>query len=763
MNVYAPLDGFADGETERLHEFSRAEILHASRLVGDGMRRTDLSVPTIHCGGCLRKIERALGALDGVESARVNLSTKRVSVLWRTDCVMPPFVQKLMDLGHEPHLEESGTDTKDKTLSDLVRALAVAGFATANIMALSVAVWSGAEPAARGMFHWVSALIALPALVYSGRVFFRSAFRALRHGTTNMDVPISVGVILAFGLSLFDTIRQGEAAYFEASVMLLFFLLIGRTLDHLMRERVRRAVTGLARLVPRAVQVVRADGRWEMLHLSDVEPGMTIVVATGERIPVDGRVVSGASELDCALVSGESMPQPVSAGMVVQAGMLNLTGPLTLSTIAAEKDSFLAEMARLMATAEAGRSTYRRIADRAAGLYTPLVHAAALASFAGWMVASSDVHRAVTIAVAVLIITCPCALGLAVPMVHVVSARRLFEHGILVKDGGALERMSEIDTVVFDKTGTLTDGRPTLVKEDTIDRDALALAAAVAAHSRHPYSRALAAAARGGSAPHGFDEVSEHPGCGLEAMSGADRFRLGRAEWALDTCPGTAGGAGPAETVLSRNGKCLAVFRFDDPLRPDGRDTVTALQKMGLAVHVLSGDRAPPVRRLARALGVDAFRAEVRPQEKVAYLESLSARGCRVLMVGDGLNDVPALAAAHASMAPATAADVGRRAADFVFLRDGLDAVLVALRLSRRANRLVRQNFLLAIAYNVIALPFAVLGYVTPLAAALAMSSSSTAVVANALRLNGNKVWRHLHRRKGAQERHVELSMETSR
>ncbi|MGE0652497.1 MAG: heavy metal translocating P-type ATPase, partial [Alphaproteobacteria bacterium] len=438
MNVHAPLDGFADGEPERLHEFSRAEILHASRVVGDNMRRTDLSVPTIHCGDCLRKIERVLGVLDGVESARVNLSTKRVSVLWRTDCVMPPFVQKLMDLGHEPHLEDSGTDTKDKTLSELVRALAVAGFATANIMALSVAVWSGAEPAARSMFHWVSALIALPALVYSGRVFFRSAFRALRHGTTNMDVPISVGVILAFGLSLFDTIRHGEAAYFEASVMLLFFLLIGRTLDHLMRERARRAVTGLARLVSRAVQVVRADGRREMFHLSNVEPGMTIVVSAGERIPVNGRVVSGVSELDCALVSGESMPQPVSAGMVVQAGMLNLTGPLTLSTIAAEKDSFLAEMARLMATAEAGRSTYRRISDRAAGLYTPLVHAAALASFAGWMVAGGDVHRAVTIAVAVLIITCPCALGLAVPMVHVVAARRLFEHGILVKDGGAL-------------------------------------------------------------------------------------------------------------------------------------------------------------------------------------------------------------------------------------------------------------------------------------------------------------------------------------
>jgi P-type Cu2+ transporter len=712
------------------------ELLLASHDIGGGMRQNDLSVPTIHCGGCIQTIEKALDSLPGVEQARVNLSARRVTIRWRADGTPPPLIETLRAVGYEAHLYDVAADSKDDAVAELVRALAVAGFAASNIMMLSVSVWSGAEPATRDLFHWISALIALPALAYSGRIFFHSAWQSLRHCQTNMDVPISIGVLLAFALSLYETIHRGPHAYFDASITLLFFLLIGRTLDHVMRERARAAVQGLARLGGRGALVIGADGGPTYLSLNEIEPGMTILLAAGERVPVDGRVLSGQSDLDCSLVSGESAPQPVCVGSMLQAGTLNLTGPLAIAATAAAKDSFLAEMLQMMEAAESGRSAYRRISDRASRLYAPVVHLSAAATFISWVAATGDVHRALTVAIAVLIITCPCALGLAVPMVQVVAARRLFERGIMVKDGGALERLAEVETVIFDKTGTLTIGAPRLVGGGPIDPDALALAAAIASYSRHPYSIALAAAgpARAG-APIAPDHVSEYPGSGLEALLGTAVYRLGRPEWALAGGESLPSGAEMASVILSKDGRCLAVFQFEDRLRSDARKAIAALVEGGLAVEVLSGDREQPVRQLASALGV-SHRSQVSPGGKTAHIV---ASGRKVLMVGDGLNDAPALVAAHASMAPASAADVGRNAADLVFLRESLLAVPQAITVARNARRLVRQNLAVAVGYNAIAMPIAIFGYVTPLIAAVAMSLSSLVVVANAMRLGGGR------------------------
>jgi Cu2+-exporting ATPase len=438
---------------------SASEILLASRVVADGLRQTDLSVPGIHCGGCIQRIEKALGSLPGVEHARVNLSTRRVSITWRSATAPPRLREALAALGYDGHLHDWSQDGKDRTLAQLIRALAVAGFAATNIMALSVSVWSGAGANTRDLFHWISAAIALPALFYSGQVFFRSAWQGLKHGRTNMDVPISIGVLLAFGMSLYDTIHHQQYVYFDASISLLFFLLIGRTLDHMMRERARVAVKGLERLAAYGATVIGDDGARIYTPTSEIAPGMTILLGAGERIPVDAVVRDGRSDVDCSLATGESAPESVTAGSPLRAGTLNLTGPLTITATAAEKDSFLAEMVRLMEAAEGGRSGYRRLADQASRYYAPFVHGAALLSFVGWMLATGDVHRATTIAVAVLIITCPCAMGLAVPMVQVVAARLLYERGIMVRDGSAMERLAEVDTILFDKTGTLTLGR----------------------------------------------------------------------------------------------------------------------------------------------------------------------------------------------------------------------------------------------------------------------------------------------------------------
>jgi Cu2+-exporting ATPase len=713
---------------------SSQEIRLASRSIGDDLRQTDLSVPTVHCAACIQTIETALGKLDQVEGARVNLSTKRVAIRWRGDEV-PPFVAALGGLGYEAHLFDHEVGDKDKTLSELIRAVAVAGFAAGNIMLLSVSIWSGAEGATRDLFHWVSALIAIPALAFAGGIFFRSAWNALRHGRMNMDVPIAVGVSLAYALSLFETINHGDHAYFDASVSLLFFLLIGRTLDHVMRERARTAVRGLSQLATRGAMVLRGDGVRDYLPVGEIEPGMQLLIAAGERIPVDGKIILGASDLDCSLVSGESTPRNVAPGEAVQAGVLNLTGALTIEATAAANDSFLAEMVRLMEAAEGGRAHYRRIADRISALYAPVVHLTAFVTFLGWMAATGDWHRAITIAIAVLIITCPCALGLAVPIVQVVAARRLFENGIMVKDGSAMERLATIDTAVFDKTGTLTLGQPRLVNASSIDPAMLATAADLAAHSRHPFSKAIAGFAVS-SSQHKFDAVTEHPGFGIEATAAGSIWRLGRRGWAgWKARTGGEGKHGYGGTVLTKNGMIVASFVFEDALRVDTRTAIDQLHNAGICVEMLSGDTAKACAEVAGVLGVDDFVPCLLPSGKVERIESLARDGHKVLMVGDGLNDTPALSAAHVSIAPATAADIGRNAADFVFLRESLLAVPLALDVSRKAGSLIRQNITIAIVYNAVAVPIAILGHVTPLIAAVAMSASSLLVIGNAMRL----------------------------
>ena len=709
----------------------------ASRDLGDGFMQTNVAVPDIHCAACIHRIETAISRLEGVENARVNLSTKRLSVRWR-EGRPPPVRETLSALGYEAHLHDDDASEKDPVLARLLRALAVAGFAAGNIMLLSVSVWAGADGATRDLFHWISALLAVPALVYSGAIFYRSAWQAVKHGRTNMDVPIAIGLTLAFGMSVYETATHGAEAYFDASVSLLFFLLVGRTLDHVMREKARGAIGNLRNLSPRGAMVIDPDGLREYRPLAELEAGTIMIVAAGERVPVDGVVTDGASELDCSLVTGESAPRPSTVGDRVQAGTLNLVQPLVIEATASAENSFLAETARLMEIAEEGRARYRLIADRAAALYAPLVHSAALLTFLGWFWMSGDWHRAMQTAIAVLIITCPCALGLAVPMVQIVAARRLFEGGILMKDGSALERLAEADTVVFDKTGTITAGVPRLADAERADPTALAVAGALAAHSRHPYSRALVrAAASLGTRQPAMSAVRETAGCGLEGIGddGA-AYRLGRASWASKASPATPAGATPgAPLTLSRDGVVLGVFRFDDAVRSGAQAAAARLREAGLDLELLSGDEADAVRRAAEAIDVAAWRAGQLPADKVERLADLARDGHRTLMVGDGLNDAPALAAAHVSMAPATAADIGRNAADFVFLHDSLLSVPRAWETAVRARTAIRQNLALAVLYNAVAVPVAVSGHVTPLLAAVAMSLSSLTVVANALRL----------------------------
>jgi P-type Cu2+ transporter len=691
-----------------------------------------LSLPGAHCAACIAGIEGALLAVPGVGSARVNLTQKRASIAaapWVTDNVVIAAVTRA---GYEAHLLDpsllSSSET-DRQGRDLLMRLGVAFFAMMNVMLLSVAVWSGASDATRDMFHWISAAIALPTVLFSGQPFFRSAITALRAGRLGMDVPISLALILASGISLFETAYSGHHAYFDAAVMLCFFLLAGRYLDHRTRALARSAAEELAALeVPRAT--VLRGGVAVVVPIADVVAGDAMRVMPGERLPADGVVTDGASELDQSLLSGESAPVAVALGAVVSAGEVNLTGPLTVRVTAAGRDSSLHRMADLVGIAESAKGAMRSLADCAARAYSPLVHILSGGAFGFWMwQTGGDLRFAVNISAAVLIITCPCALGLAVPAVVTAASGRLFRMGLLVKHGTALERLAEVDTVVFDKTGTLTLGRPEVTGLDAHPADVLAVALALAEGTAHPLGQALAAAARAaGVQPARVTALHEVPGSGVEGIWQGTRVRLGRADWCgADAVDRTA-------TYLAIGDQTHA-FCFADHLRAGADTLIAALQARGLHVMILSGDAPSAVAAIAARLAVADWQAGMRPDGKAATVAALTAAGHKVLMVGDGLNDTTALAGAHVSISPASALDAARVASDIVLLGQDMAGIADALRIAGRARRRMIENFLISGGYNVVAVPLALIGLATPLAAAAAMSLSSITVSLNALRV----------------------------
>ncbi|QGM98181.1 heavy metal translocating P-type ATPase [Methylocystis parvus] len=706
----------------------------------DGACRFEAAVDGMTCAACIGEIEQGLADLPGLDHARVNYADRRLALEWRDARFdLAAAFERLRRMGYTLHPFELAESERAEieTSRWLLRCLAIAGFAAMNIMLLSVGVWVGEgggdiDPATRDLFHGVSALIALPAAAFAGQPFFKSAFAALRAGRLNMDVPISLGVLLALAMSVYETLTHAEHAYFDSATMLLSFLLLGRFLDHAMRRKTRAVAANLAALRAPLACRLSPDGGETLAPLAKIAPGDIVLVRPGERLPVDGVVATGASQLDESLVTGETRRRAVAAGAQVYAGSLNYDGALTIRVEAANGATLLDDIERLLEKATNARSRYVRLADRVSRLYAPMVHLAALVTALFWMWRGASLHDALITAICVLIITCPCALALAVPAVQVVASGALFRAGVLLNSADAIERLAEADTIVFDKTGTLTAPEPRVVNAAEIDAKVMDIAARLARASSHPLARAVAQ-----QRPHAAAlEAREDHGLGVAAMVEGVEARLGAARFCGLERQAAEFGAFDAEVslVAFRHGDATALFKVRQTLRSDAVETIAELKARGFAIEILSGDRVEAVERVAAALRVEQWSGGLKPAEKVARLDALRAEGRKVLMVGDGLNDAPALASAHVSISPIDATQITQAAADAVFLGERLAPVVTTLDLARKSRALMRENLALSVIYNVFAVPLAMAGWLTPLIAAAAMSGSSILVTLNALR-----------------------------
>ena len=701
----------------------------------EGNKSLTILVDGVTCALCIQAIENGLSKEADVSKVHLNFGARRLHIEWDGEGRRAnDFVRIVEKLGYgiRPYDEQSAQESTRAEERFLLLCLGVAGFAMGNVMLLSVGVWStSAETmgmATRDFLHLISAMIALPAVMFSGRPFFKSAFAALKGGRTNMDVPISLALILSCGASLLEIVHHGEHVYFDSAIMLTFFLLIGRYLDFKARDHARSSAHDLLKSFQGFASVIEGT-QIRRLLIRDLKEGMMVRVAVGEKFPVDGVVHEGKGSIDTALVTGETMPRDIHVGDNVYAGTVNLSAPLVMEVTQAADHSLLSDIAALMDQAGQSSAAYVRLADKAAQLYTPVVHSMALLTFLGWIfMGQAEWQDALLTAITVLIITCPCALGLAVPVVQVLATGKLMKRGVFVKSGDALERLATIDTAIFDKTGTLTVGIPALVGE--YNPEHLKQAASLAVHSAHPLSKALVATYSGDL--YEIKNIKEHKGQGLSAVYGGHNIQIGSRSFCgnLDAAPTDS-----PEIWLRDGDKNPVQFCFEDKLREDAGEVAQQMKQNDISLTVLSGDREIVVQKMAAQVGIQNVYGEQNPVDKFRFVEGLQAGEHKVLMVGDGLNDAPVLAQADISIAPGTAIDLAQNAADIVFMGDKFAPVYETYRTARKTCILIQQNFALAVLYNLIAIPLAVMGFVTPFIAALAMSGSSLLVIANSFRL----------------------------
>ena len=722
-------------------ENGQVDVSEFAHQVDKNSFAINLMIEGLHCAACVWLIENVLKKQSAVKKARINMSTKRLYLEWSgqgkdAKNVGNDLVKLIFNLGYRliPFDAEFLEASEKKYDGSMLKALAVSGFASGNVMLISVALWANSSlqmgVATRNLLYWVSALIALPAIVYSGRIFVVSAFNSIKQSRTNMDVPIAVAIFLASIISIFEAITKGEHAYFDSVIMLIFFLLIGRYLDFSARRKAF-SITGDLMMLAGISATIILDNKHKIIASKDLQKNMILNVAMGERIAADGLIIQGKSEIDTSVITGESNPKKCQVGDEVFAGMVNLGNALQVRITKAREETLLAKIVVMVEQIETSKNYYTKIADVVSKYYTPIVHLVALITFIIWCVIGIGWHHSLLNAAAVLIITCPCALALAVPVVQIVAAGRLLKQGILIKNGEALERLNKVDTIVFDKTGTLTVGKPKLVSNSLfVSEEIMRMTASLAAKSKHPLSRALVESFKGELIDL---EVKEIPGMGLVANYNGEEMRLGNLRHCQEISSAAIQNNEELPQIFFKYQNQITTFIFQDQLRSDAKSTIKQLYNYNLIL--LSGDKESVVKSTANQLGIAKYYFEKTPDQKLEILKALKNKNKNILMVGDGINDAPSLMLADVSISPASAADISKNIADIIFQSQKLQPILETIKTAKKSSQIIKQNLAFALFYNLVAVPFAIMGYVVPLFAALAMSSSSIVVVLNALRI----------------------------
>jgi Cu+-exporting ATPase len=690
-----------------------------------------LKIKGMTCAACVRRVEKVLQRAPGVQQATVNLATETAEIELAQPVEVAALIDAVRKAGYEAEPIEPEVREQEEIARGLQLRLLISLALTVPIVVLSMFL-----PQPLPHQGWILLALTVPVQFGVALPLYKSAFGALRHGGANMEVLVLLGTLSAFFYSLALTL-QGHAhhLYYETSAVIITLVLLGRTLEARARGQAKRALESLWQLLPH--ETLRWNGvTYEPVPLSRVQAGDRLLVRTGDRVPVDGVVLEGRGWVDESPLTGESLPQERTVGDRVLSGALLTDGMLHIQAQAVGAATMLAQIAHAVAQAQAQKASIQRIADQISAVFVPIVVAIALLTLGGWYLITRDFATALVPAVSVLVIACPCALGLAVPIAMMTGATRAARAGVLIRGFEALERVRRIDTLVLDKTGTLTLGKPRLAHihtEGVPADEALRLAAGLEQAVRHPLAEAILQAARErGVEPAPVSRVEVIAGGGV--VGDEDRLLLGSPRFLREHGIETDK-AWNAPVLLAVDGQVVAGFEFtDDPL-PEVAETLGALRKAGLHIVLCSGDRAEAVQAFAQRVGIDAWHAAQSPTDKASLVRQLQAEGRRVAFVGDGINDAPALAQADLGVAVATGTQLAAENADLILLNPDLRTLLSALQVAQAIYRVVRQNLFFAFVYNTLGIPLAALGYLNPMFAALAMSLSSVSVVGNALRL----------------------------
>ena len=719
------------------------------------LRDVHLLVEGIHCAACVWLIERAMLRIAGVETAQVNLATKRLHLTWDNGPIkLSDLLRALSKVGYSavPYDSESAEGIIKKSNRAMLFRLFFAGFTMMNMMLVSIALYSGANhDEFRTFFHWIGFVLATPTLLYAGFPFYRGAWGGLRAGRLTMDVPIALGLSVTYCYSLYITLsgsKVGEV-YFDTVTNLIFVILVGRYLEGMFRHQAVSATKRLMELQPRVAIMLHGDEE-KMIPIRGVKIGERVLIKPGYKVPVDGVVVHGHSSVDESMLSGESSPVSKTVGTNVAAGTLNTSGALIVEVTATLQDTVLAKIIRLVEEAQSSKAPIQRLADSIVPWFVLATLLLAMVTFFWWNPHNFEI--ALMAATSVLIITCPCALGMATPMSIAVASGLAAKHGILVKNGLVLETLSKVTHFVFDKTGTLTEGKmrvsQVLTRANVHIEDILSRAAAVERYAEHSVALAIVQEADAQNVSYKSLAVSAFQataGLGVAATVAEQAILLGSAQWlsrnqvVLDTQLCARADALEQQVMTSVHcaiaGQHVAVLVMADTLRADARAMVDALRAQGIGMTLLSGDRKAVAEAVAAQLGGMDVIAEVLPQDKDRVIQQLQQRGAIVAMVGDGINDAPALIRADVGIALGSGTDVSVESADIVLMHNELDKVRLATLLSRRTLRTIKQNIGLSFIYNAIMVPLAMMARVTPLVAAITMPISSLVVIGNAARI----------------------------